>query len=132
MLTIIASTTAQPDVSETRSAALVALAEAVWTTPLRETTRNDELGQPEYRVRVVEITDPDNGKPLFVVDYMDPADYDYEGTDDQAEAEARYEEFVRQWLESPDLDADGCVVPFDSTDIPDVPGYQGEEPVRQG
>jgi antitoxin (DNA-binding transcriptional repressor) of toxin-antitoxin stability system len=87
----------------------------------RETCQRNEHGQIDYYTRVVSYDA--GGGARWAVDYFDPASREVEEFDDQAAAEARYEEMVRASAGDLGYDYEGEQVEFTETDVAGVPGY---------
>ncbi|KUF17373.1 hypothetical protein [Streptomyces silvensis] len=114
------STHAVPDVGEQYAEAVSALVEGL--RPQRETTRKDRHGQLGFYVRLYAYAAPGTDEPVWAVDYFDETSRELEEYGRQDQAQARYEELVRESAENLDVDHEGAWERFTSTDVDGVPG----------
>lgn len=117
----VTSTNAGSDVSEEYAEQVHALVEN------GRPDRTTERGQSFY-IRLHAYAAPDTGADRWAVDYHDDASRELEEYDSQAEADARYEEMVRDSATLLGEDRDGNLVRFDVTDVDGVPGPLPELP----
>ncbi|MFD3850730.1 hypothetical protein ACFWVB_33330 [Streptomyces microflavus] len=89
--------------------------------------RKTEQGQDFY-VRLYSFLAPGTGAQRWAVDYHDEASRELEEYDTEAEAEARYEEMVRDAATLMGEDRDGNLTRFTVTDVDGVPGPLPELP----
>ncbi|GHI98165.1 hypothetical protein TPA0906_00310 [Streptomyces olivaceus] len=94
----------------------------------RETTQVNQWGQTDYHVRLHTYEAPGSGETMWAVDYSDPAIRELEETGSREEADARYEELVRDSAENLGIDDDGFQERFAVTDVDGVPGPLPELP----
>jgi hypothetical protein len=124
----VITTNSTADVSEEYAEAVEALIQG--GVALRETTQDNEHGATDFFVRLYAYQAPGSGEERWAVDYSDPASRELEEYDTEAEADARYEEFVRESsdnLES-EVDRDGIRKRFSTTDVENVYGPLPELP----
>jgi len=88
--------------------------------PDRE-TYSLEHGRKTYRTALVTYTDPVTGEMRYGIYEEDEVIRELEDTDDEDEAHARYEEFVRARAEILGLDHNGEPECFDASDVDGVP-----------
>lgn len=96
--------------------------------PQRETTQVDQGGETVFHVRLHTYEAPGSGETKWAVDYSDPAVRELEESDSEAEADARYEDLVRDAAENLGTDGDGYEERFAVTDVDGVPGPLPELP----
>lgn len=136
MFRVIRSTTQGIDIDPERADEWEEAAEGPTAYTYRETYRESD-GQKDSHYRLISYTDPDGqNRWAFLID--EPAESDWQDTDDLAEALAAYEEGVRETAEgiadeyeTVEDDETGEQVerlrdPFTFTDVPAVPGYEDE------
>ncbi|WP_440580941.1 hypothetical protein [Streptomyces sp. PT19] len=90
--------------------------------PQRETTQVNKWGQTDFHVRLHTYEAPGSGRMMWAVDYSDPVNRELEESDSREEANARYEELVRDSAENLGTDGDGFQERFAVTDVDGVPG----------
>ncbi|MEU9535859.1 hypothetical protein AB0D00_26570 [Streptomyces sp. NPDC048213] len=88
----------------------------------RETTSVDRDGQTGLSIRLYAYDAPGITENRWAVDYNDPASRELEEYATEAEAEARYEEMVRDAARNLSVDRDGIEERFTTTDVDGVPG----------
>ncbi|MFJ6889865.1 hypothetical protein ACIQRC_34165 [Streptomyces californicus] len=112
----IVSTNAGRDVSEEYAEQAQALIEGAGYS---RTTERDE----DFYIRLHHpYAAPDGGGERWAVDYYDDASRELEEYGSEEEAEARYEELVREAAMLLGEDNDGALVRFSATDVDGVPG----------
>ena len=119
----VISTNAHIDVTDEYSEQIDKLIETDAATLLRRTTQRNELGHVDYYTYVVAYDAPNGKGERWAVDYSDPASREVEEFDNQADAEARYEEMVRAAAANLRVNNDDVQETFTETDVPGVPGY---------
>ncbi|MBK3583198.1 hypothetical protein JHN49_05500 [Streptomyces sp. MBT57] len=117
----IVSTNAGSDVSADYAEQVQALIEG------ERPDRRTEQGQGVY-IRLHSFLAPGTGAQRWAVDYHDEASRELEEYDAEAEADARYEEMVRDAAMLLGEDLEGNLNRFDSTDVDGVPGPLPELP----
>ncbi|QDN84401.1 hypothetical protein [Streptomyces sp. RLB3-6] len=122
----IVSTNAGADVDEEYAEAVERLLLSL--SPERETTQRNKDGQTDYYVRLYTYPAPGSGETVWAVEYVDPASRELEETASQVEAAERYEESVRDTAGNMDVDGDGFIERFTTTDVDGVPGPLPELP----
>lgn len=122
---IVISSTARIDVPEQYSDAVDAILNQVKSPGLaagqllRQTYQGQQGTNEQYFTRLVSYPSPDTGQTMYAVDDVDPAVREVEETPDLAEAEARYEEVVRDRVA-----AQHDPEPYDYSDVPGVPAHE--------
>jgi len=117
----VITTNSSPDVSDDYAEQVAQIIDQLGPAD-RETTIDDGDGQTDYGIRLYSYTAPDTGRAMWAVDYNDPASRELEETDDEAEANARYEELVRDAAANLGTDRNGHSERFTTTDVDGVPG----------
>ncbi|RZD62939.1 hypothetical protein C0Q58_14460 [Streptomyces albidoflavus] len=121
----VISSNVTPDVSEEYGEQVEAL---IAQGHLRETTQKNRHGQTAFTVRLHTYAAPGSGVTKWAVDYADEASRELEEFDNQEEADAHYEELVRDADSLGLPDADGYVERFTTTDVEGVRGPLPELP----
>ncbi|MFE1075176.1 hypothetical protein ACFW5W_28655 [Streptomyces sp. NPDC058783] len=116
----VISTNSSTDVSEEYAEQVERLLAA--QAAQRETTQVNEWGQTDLHVRLHTYEAPGSGETMWAVDYSDPVSRELEETGSFEEADARYEELVRDSAENLGTDDDGLQERFAVTDVDGVPG----------
>lgn len=125
MLRVINSTIQGLDIDADLEDAFTAAVNAAQTArdTVRETFQNDEIGQKSSHIALVPYTDP-TGAHRWAVLEENPADIDWQDTDDLDEAIAAYEYAVRATTKGfvPNHDEEGEERPvWDESDVDGVP-----------
>ncbi|MFF8618295.1 hypothetical protein [Streptomyces sp. NPDC015350] len=128
MLRVIRSTLQGLDIDEDLDAEFEEAVNRVLAAhgEVRETYSLDGIGQKESQIALVPYTDPD-GKHRWAVLYGDPAEVDWQDTDDLDEAITLYEQLVRDTTSgaTPDYDKEGDERP--AWEYSDVSGVSAHE-----
>ncbi|MFE3601375.1 hypothetical protein [Streptomyces sp. NPDC059142] len=125
MINVI-STNEGSDVSEEYAERVEALLRS--SGRLRETTQHGRLGETALTIRLYAYAAPGTEEPRWAVDYEDGASRELEEYDSLAEADARYEEMVRDVADRLREDHEGVQERFSATDVEGVPGPLPELP----
>ncbi|MEW2498192.1 hypothetical protein AB0942_32350 [Streptomyces nodosus] len=120
----VISTVSSSDVDEEYAEQVDALIEILdrQRAAERETTQVDKYGQTGLSIRLYTYEAPGSGGTRWAVDYNDPAVRELEETDSRDEANARYEELVRDAAGNLGIDGDGYQERFSVTDVDGTPG----------
>ncbi|MFD3970376.1 hypothetical protein [Streptomyces cyaneofuscatus] len=112
----IVSTNAGSDVAEEYAEQVEALINGA------SADRRTEQDGKAFYIRLHHYAAPGTGAERWAVDYHDEASRELEEYDSEAEADARYEEMVRDSAANMGMDHDGNLERFDVTDVDGVPG----------
>ncbi|MGC5000584.1 hypothetical protein [Streptomyces sp. DT195] len=109
------SSNSSAEVSEEYAEQVEQLLGGSWKA-VRETTKGHD-----FYIRLHTYEAPGTSETMWAVDYSDPVSRELEETSDEAEANARYEECVRDSAASLGIDSNGRDERFTTTDVDGIP-----------